>query len=270
MPLSSQLVTPSSSAAADSNWFDVGIIKGTSCTVSSYYLPSGELEKSEIDVEGDENLLRKVCKKLLYYSPLLFLAIQIQTSVYRWTCNPAPPTSSAWRASMPAAGVPGLRSPPSRRVCPASPGRPPPSRSQSPRTGPTSAGSPPAPAPGTLWSTGGSSLILKMSFNVNTCHVSVSTWLSSPPPPRPRVTPRRFPRRPPSSPSSACSAAPAPSAWSPTPAWPPPTSTPPPSPPSSSGSPPGTTRATGPPPKSGGCRVSGDCIRNWTRLLTIC
>ena len=63
---SPQLATPSSSAsasssaAADSNWFDVGIIKGTSCTVSSYYLPSGELEKSEIDVEGDENLLRKV------------------------------------------------------------------------------------------------------------------------------------------------------------------------------------------------------------------
>ena len=55
-----QLPTSSSSAAADSNWFDVGIIKGTSCTVSSYYLPSGELEKSEIDVEGDENLLRKV------------------------------------------------------------------------------------------------------------------------------------------------------------------------------------------------------------------
>ena len=61
MPASSQPATPSSSsAAADSNWFDVGIIKGTSCTVSSYYLPSGELEKSEIDVEGDENLLRKV------------------------------------------------------------------------------------------------------------------------------------------------------------------------------------------------------------------
>ena len=55
-----QLSSSSSSAAADSNWFDVGIIKGTSCTVSSYYLPSGELEKSEIDVEGDENLLRKV------------------------------------------------------------------------------------------------------------------------------------------------------------------------------------------------------------------
>ena len=32
-------------------WFDVGIIKGTSCTVSSYYLPNGELEKTEIDVE---------------------------------------------------------------------------------------------------------------------------------------------------------------------------------------------------------------------------
>ena len=65
-----QLPTSSSSAAADSNWFDVGIIKGTSCTVSSYYLPSGELEKSEIDVEGDENLLRKVCKRLLDSSPL--------------------------------------------------------------------------------------------------------------------------------------------------------------------------------------------------------
>ena len=60
VPSDSQLPAPSSSAAADSNWFDVGIIKGTSCTVSSYYLPSGELEKSEIDVEGDENLLRKV------------------------------------------------------------------------------------------------------------------------------------------------------------------------------------------------------------------
>jgi len=32
-------------------WFDVGIIKGTSCTVSSYYLPNGDLEKTEIDVE---------------------------------------------------------------------------------------------------------------------------------------------------------------------------------------------------------------------------
>jgi hypothetical protein len=44
----------------DANWFDVGIIKGSSCTVSSYYLPSGDIERSEIDVEGDEHLLRKV------------------------------------------------------------------------------------------------------------------------------------------------------------------------------------------------------------------
>lgn len=44
----------------EANWFDVGIIKGTSCTVSSYYLPNGDLEKSEIDVEGDENLCKKV------------------------------------------------------------------------------------------------------------------------------------------------------------------------------------------------------------------
>lgn len=42
----------------DANWFDVGLIKGSSCTVSSYYLPSGELESTEIDVEG--NNLRKV------------------------------------------------------------------------------------------------------------------------------------------------------------------------------------------------------------------
>ena len=35
----------------EATWFDVGIIKGTSCTVSSYYLPSGDLEKSEIDFE---------------------------------------------------------------------------------------------------------------------------------------------------------------------------------------------------------------------------
>jgi len=44
----------------EANWFDVGLIKGTSCTVSSYYLPNGDLEKSEIDVEGDENLAKKV------------------------------------------------------------------------------------------------------------------------------------------------------------------------------------------------------------------
>jgi len=40
----------------DLAWFDVGIIKGTSCTVSSYYLPSGDLERSEIDIEGDDSL----------------------------------------------------------------------------------------------------------------------------------------------------------------------------------------------------------------------
>jgi len=56
-----RMQAPSSAAAGrDSNWFDVGIIKGTSCTVSSYYLPSGDLERSEIDVEGDEAGLRKV------------------------------------------------------------------------------------------------------------------------------------------------------------------------------------------------------------------
>ncbi len=32
-------------------WFHAGIIQGTSCTVSSYYLPNGDLEKTEIDVE---------------------------------------------------------------------------------------------------------------------------------------------------------------------------------------------------------------------------
>ena len=39
-------------AKRDANWFDVGIIKGSSCTVSSYYLPSGDGERPEIDVEG--------------------------------------------------------------------------------------------------------------------------------------------------------------------------------------------------------------------------
>ncbi len=67
-----RLQTPVAEAAVvaekkrDGNWFDVGIIKGTSCTVTSYYLPSGEPERSEIDVEGDggagnvSGLLRKV------------------------------------------------------------------------------------------------------------------------------------------------------------------------------------------------------------------
>ena len=34
----------------DANWFDVGIIKGSSCTVSSYYLPSGTLSKSSCNI----------------------------------------------------------------------------------------------------------------------------------------------------------------------------------------------------------------------------
>ena len=39
----------------DGNWFDVGIVRtGTSTTVTGYLLPS------DIDVEGDENLLKKV------------------------------------------------------------------------------------------------------------------------------------------------------------------------------------------------------------------
>jgi len=46
----------------EANWFDVGVIKGTSCTVTSYYLPNGDLERNEIDVEGEgnNNPLRKV------------------------------------------------------------------------------------------------------------------------------------------------------------------------------------------------------------------
>ncbi|XP_059090898.1 host cell factor-like [Tigriopus californicus] len=44
----------------DSSWFDVGIIKGTSCTVNSFYLPSGDGERNEIDVEGDEYMLKKL------------------------------------------------------------------------------------------------------------------------------------------------------------------------------------------------------------------
>ena len=44
-------LTGSEDRKKEATWYDVGIIKGTSCTVSSYYLPSGELEKSEIDLE---------------------------------------------------------------------------------------------------------------------------------------------------------------------------------------------------------------------------
>ena len=50
-------------------WFDVGIIKGTSCTVSSYYLPNGELEKTEIDVEVQLHLqlgLNQCCGSKLF------------------------------------------------------------------------------------------------------------------------------------------------------------------------------------------------------------
>ena len=56
----------------DSAWFDVGIIKGTSCTVSSYYLPNGDLEKSEIDIEV--NCSRK-CNMFLNNTTILFLLV---------------------------------------------------------------------------------------------------------------------------------------------------------------------------------------------------
>ena len=146
----SQLATPSSSAAADSNWFDVGIIKGTSCTVSSYYLPSGELEKSEIDVEGDENLLRKVCVRLRDSSTL---PCDTYTIIHRLTCNRARPTSSAWPASTPAAAEGGRRCRHSRRAYPASPGRPRRSRSPSRETERISRGNRHQPPRGTLSST---------------------------------------------------------------------------------------------------------------------
>ena len=51
-PVTNGTSTPKDSAR-DANWFDVGIIKGSSCTVSSYYLPSGDGERPEIDVEGN-------------------------------------------------------------------------------------------------------------------------------------------------------------------------------------------------------------------------
>merc|ERR1712241_555619 len=43
----------------DEKWFDVGIIKGTTCTVSSFYLSSGN-ESGDVDIEGDENILKKL------------------------------------------------------------------------------------------------------------------------------------------------------------------------------------------------------------------
>jgi hypothetical protein len=53
-------------------WFDVGIIKGTSCTVSSYYLPNGDLEKTEIDVEVNriesyKGLFKNVSRKVSFF-----------------------------------------------------------------------------------------------------------------------------------------------------------------------------------------------------------
>ena len=42
----------------DGDWFDVGIIKGTTCTVSSFYLPQTSSE--DVDIEGDDSVLRKV------------------------------------------------------------------------------------------------------------------------------------------------------------------------------------------------------------------
>ena len=43
----------------DEKWFDVGIIKGTTCTVSSFYL-SNKDDSGEVDIEGDENILKKL------------------------------------------------------------------------------------------------------------------------------------------------------------------------------------------------------------------
>merc|ERR1711997_1204342 len=43
----------------DEKWFDVGIIKGTTCTVTSFYLSSGN-ESGDVDIEGDENMLKKL------------------------------------------------------------------------------------------------------------------------------------------------------------------------------------------------------------------
>ena len=56
-------------------WFDVGIIKGTTCTVSSFYLPREDGSEENLENEADESLLRKIdlqvrvridFKKLIY------------------------------------------------------------------------------------------------------------------------------------------------------------------------------------------------------------
>merc|ERR1719186_73963 len=80
----------------EANWFDVGIIKGTSCTVSSYYLPNGDLEKSEIDVEGDENL----CKTCLPGFPGAPSAIKISKSTDGAHLSWEPPSTSTGEYSV--------------------------------------------------------------------------------------------------------------------------------------------------------------------------
>ena len=56
----------------DVNWFDVGIIKGTSCTVSSYYLPGGgDQDKTDIDVER-EDILKKLDLQVRMNVQILF------------------------------------------------------------------------------------------------------------------------------------------------------------------------------------------------------
>ena len=40
-------------------WFDVGIIKSTTCTVSSFYISNGK-DSGDVDIEGDENILKKL------------------------------------------------------------------------------------------------------------------------------------------------------------------------------------------------------------------
>ena len=55
---SKSVVDVSPEERRDANGFDVGIIKGTSCTVSAYYLPNQE-KSADIDVEQEE-ILKKL------------------------------------------------------------------------------------------------------------------------------------------------------------------------------------------------------------------
>ena len=57
----------------DGDWFDVGIIKGTTCTVSSFYLP--QVPGEDVDIEGDDNVLKKVDLQVVttcvfFFSPI--------------------------------------------------------------------------------------------------------------------------------------------------------------------------------------------------------